>query len=386
MSVNAVSPWALPEIQTAMENNLIPEYEELPDWEDDASRLDTAKTVLLLIEKLSDMTGEEILEEKEIDMPDEDTFPDCSDRSVLVCSALGIIKGNENGDFCPDDSLTRAQLAAVINRTAKLFDVDTSLYSHNFRDVKGHWVSSELGWQFRAGIMKGTGDGCFDPDTPVTYEQMTAVVNRAYDKIPLEDGEICYSDDEFYITEITDEIFERIDGKSYRENKYISVDELRYVHILHTDADGNVCQGELIVNEEIADDILDIFRELYNEKYPIESVKLVDEFDADDVKSMSANNTSAFNFRNIVNSDDISYHALGLAVDINPLYNPYIYVDVKKSIIQPLKGLKYTNRKSKSPYMIKEDDLCCKLFTEKGFTWGGSWDNPKDYQHFEWEG
>ena len=142
--------------------------------------------------------------------------------------------------------------------------------------------------------------------------------------------------------------------------------------------------GELICNKAIAQDLLTIFRELYDNHYPIERMQLIDDFDANDEKSMRANNTSCFCYRTISNSTKISKHALGLAVDINPLYNPYYrrYRNGRVKI-QPSNAARYCDRKKQFAYKIDSNDLCYKLFIKHGFQWGGAWTSLKDYQHFE---
>lgn len=190
-------------------------------------------------------------------------------------------------------------------------------------------------------------------------------------------------EDWFAVREIPDSIFTRIKGKSYREGCRVPLDQLRYVTIAYCGPDGNAHRGELICNKYIADDLLDIFRKLYKAGYPIESVRLIDEFDADDIKSMQANNTSCFNYREIAGSRKLSNHALGMAIDINPLYNPYVITRGGKTTISPPEGAPYADREGDFDYKIDEDDLCYKLFKAHGFTWGGSWRQLKDYQHFE---
>jgi putative hemolysin len=108
-----------------------------------------------------------------------------------------------------------------------------------------------------------------------------------------------------------------------------------------------------------------------------------DEYDADDERSMRDNNSSAFNFRYISYSTTLSKHALGLAVDINTLYNPYVKkVDGRRNV-EPANAEKYTDRSVDFLHKIDHDDLCYKLFVEHGFEWGGDWEHAKDYQHFE---
>jgi len=187
----------------------------------------------------------------------------------------------------------------------------------------------------------------------------------------------------FWISEITDEIFARIRGKSFKDDCTLPREDLRYLHVLHTDLDGETHEGEMIVNYHIAEDILEILKELYAAKYPIEKIRLVDEYGADDEASMEDNNSSSFNFRFISHTTMVSKHGLGLAVDINPPYNPYTKIVDGERIVEPVTGEPYLDRKADFPYKIDHDDLCFKLFTAHGFEWGGDREDRKDYQHFE---
>ena len=190
-------------------------------------------------------------------------------------------------------------------------------------------------------------------------------------------------DPSFRISEITDEIFERIRGKSFKEDCTLPREDLRYLHVLHVDLNGETQEGEMIVNYHIAEDVLDILRQLYEAGYPIEKIRLVDEYDADDELSMEDNNSSAFNFRFISHTTRVSKHGLGLAVDINTLYNPYTKIVDGVRIVEPITGEPYLDREADFPCKIDHDDLCYRLFTEHGFEWGGDWEDRKDYQHFE---
>lgn len=188
----------------------------------------------------------------------------------------------------------------------------------------------------------------------------------------------------FYYEPISNEVFKRISGVSYPVDCTISVDDLRYVSLLYVDFDGNTQNGEMICNKAIAEDILEIFSELYNNGYQIESIKLIDEFDGDDTASMLANNTSCFNYRVVEGTNRLSNHAKGLAIDLNPFYNPYITYNKDGSTnISPEGSEAYADRNASFPYKIDENDLAYKLFKEHGFTWGGNWNSVKDYQHFE---
>ena len=188
----------------------------------------------------------------------------------------------------------------------------------------------------------------------------------------------------FTIDTISDAVFQRMQGKSYKENCTVPRSELRYLRLSHYDFQGKAQIGELICNKQIANDLKEIFQELYRQKYPIERMQLIDDYDADDERSMQANNTSCFNFRAIAGTKKLSKHSLGMAIDINPLYNPCVKVNKDGSTsIQPKTGRRYANRQRQWPYKIDKNDLCYRLFISHGFQWGGSWRSVKDYQHFE---
>ncbi len=191
----------------------------------------------------------------------------------------------------------------------------------------------------------------------------------------------------FYSEELSEDLQRYMTGISYPlddEDIEISFEDLRHVMVLHYDFNGEVAQGELVCNEAIAQDLVEIFFELFRNEYRIERIRLVDEYKGDDVLSMEANNTSCFNYRVIAGTDQLSKHALGLAVDVNPLYNPYItYNDDGTANVSPEIGTPYADRSSSFAYKIDENDLAYKLFTQHGFTWGGFWNTSKDYQHFQ---
>lgn len=190
----------------------------------------------------------------------------------------------------------------------------------------------------------------------------------------------------FHSDVIDDGILARINGKSYTENENIELSQLSYLKMLYYGIDGNTYVGEMIVNKEIASDVLDIFRQLYENQYPIERMVLIDEYNAEDETSMENNNTSAFNYRTISGSNKLSNHSFGMAIDLNPKYNPYVKITSDGSMIcQPQSGIEYADRTKDFLYKIDENDLAYRLFTQAGFTWGGSWKNVKDYQHFEKE-
>lgn len=190
----------------------------------------------------------------------------------------------------------------------------------------------------------------------------------------------------FVASEIPDAVWGRMQGKSYKENPHIKRGDLRYLRLLHVDKDRNIRLGEMVCNKRIADVLVSIFRKLYDADYPIERMVLPDEYDADDERQMQDNNTSCFCYRVVARSATLSYHARGLAVDLNPLYNPCYKKKTDGTVfIQPKTAAPYIDRTKSFPYKIDTQDLAYRLFIQNGFTWGGSWRTIKDYQHFEYK-
>ena len=187
----------------------------------------------------------------------------------------------------------------------------------------------------------------------------------------------------FNQSEITSELFDRIYGVSYKTDCKVPKEDLVYIKLLHYGFDDKVHVGEMIVNKKIADDVLEIFKELYDVKYPIDKMLLVDEYNADDNASMADNNSSSFNYRVVDGTTKLSKHSQGLAIDINPLYNPYVRTRNGKLEVLPEEGKNYTDRSQDCPYFIMKNDVCYNAFIKKGFSWGGEWNSSKDYQHFD---
>ena len=182
--------------------------------------------------------------------------------------------------------------------------------------------------------------------------------------------------------EIPSNVKTRMTGKSYKKNCTVAWSDLRYLQLLHRNKDGKTQLGEMVCNKAIASKLITIFKALYEKNYRIERMVLIDDYDADDEKSMKANNTSCFNFRQVQGSKKLSKHSQGMAVDVNPLYNPF---KDRKGKISPAGSEKYVNRSLKGTIfpLIDTSDFCYKLFVQNGARWGGAWKTMKDWQHFE---
>lgn len=188
----------------------------------------------------------------------------------------------------------------------------------------------------------------------------------------------------FTETAIPNAVFKRMQGKSYPKGCTVARSSLRYVRVLHYDGEGQIRLGELVCHRVIAQDVVEIFHELYRHHYPIHSIRLIDDFGASDEASMRANNSSAFCYRTTKGSRRLSPHARGMAVDINPFYNPYYKKNRSgRVVIQPSTAGKYVDRAKSFPYKIDRSDLAYRLFKKHDFRWGGAWRSVKDWQHFE---
>ena len=186
----------------------------------------------------------------------------------------------------------------------------------------------------------------------------------------------------FQAESIPDAVFARMQGRSYPTGCTVARSSLRYVRTLYVGFDGYTHIGELVCNKLIAADLVAIFRELYQQRYPIGQIRLIDDYHASE-ESMRANNTCCFCYRVVKGSAKLSKHAEGLAVDINPLYNPCVRCSHSKTTIQPATASRYANRSATFAHKITRGDLLYRLFTAHGFRWGGAWRSVKDYQHFE---
>lgn len=227
-----------------------------------------------------------------------------------------------------------------------------------------------------------------------TETKTEEVVYQVGDIVPAEQVKEKGASDFFVVESIDEDVRNRMEGKSYVENPNISLDDLRYVRILHYNFDHEIQIGELVVNAAIADDCRNIFLELFENEYELQSVRLIDEYfpaDGDtragraqtaDYNSIYNNNTSAFNYREIAGTSRISFHAYGRAIDINPLQNPSLAKNADGTFKYP-GAAEHADRTSGKAHMITRDDVCYQVFRKYGFRWGGEWNGVLDYQHFE---
>ena len=223
-------------------------------------------------------------------------------------------------------------------------------------------------------------------------DQLTSISDLSAGTL-LSEGQIDKNNLSQYFTSVKieegDSVYKRINGKSYQKNNDIKLSDLRYLKMLHRNFNNDIQVGEMIVNKSVADEVLGIFKQLFSDGYQIYSMYLIDNFweknaGTADWNSIEANNTSCFCYRAATGGSKLSKHALGRAIDINPMQNPYVtYKDGKPQYSHSNAADYVSNRSSKKAHVITTSDKAYKLFTKKGWSWGGNWSSPKDYQHFQ---
>jgi hypothetical protein len=163
----------------------------------------------------------------------------------------------------------------------------------------------------------------------------------------------------------------------------VAPEGLRLVTVTYWGFDDQFHTGSIVVADQVTNLIVTAFRSLYEQRFPIRRMEPVSAYGGDDDASMAADNTSGFNCRPAV-SDGPSHwsnHAYGLAVDVNPVENPYLL----SGRVLPPAGADYVDRSVYRPGMAVSGGVLPSAFASIGWGWGGVWDSP-DYQHFSADG
>jgi hypothetical protein len=181
------------------------------------------------------------------------------------------------------------------------------------------------------------------------------------------------------ITPVPDDVLAR---SSWQEGCPVTVDQLSYLTVSHHGFDGEVHTGEMIVNAEEAEGVVEVFRRLFAAGYPIEQMRVIRADEVDDHPTGDWNETTSFVCRPAVGSSNWSQHAFGLAIDVNPFHNPYL----KGDLVIPELASAYTDRERQRVGMISDDDVVVAAFADIGWTWGGDWNTLKDWMHFSRNG
>ena len=162
----------------------------------------------------------------------------------------------------------------------------------------------------------------------------------------------------------------------------VTVEQLAFVTVSHWGFDQRFHTGELLVNAAVADDLVEVFRQLHEIRFPIEEMRIIRLEEIDAHPTGDWNDTTSFVCRPAVGSGNWSQHAYGTAVDINPFHNPY----VKGDLVLPELASAYLDRAEPRPGMITSGDEVVQAFSEIGWSWGGYWNSLKDWMHFSLSG
>jgi len=170
-------------------------------------------------------------------------------------------------------------------------------------------------------------------------------------------------------------------SSSWRPGCPVPLTDLRYLTVTYRGFDGVDHSGELVVAASVAPDVVEVFHRLYDNGFPLASLRLVDDFGGSDDQSMDADNSSAFNCRVVTGGGGFSEHSYGTAIDLNPVENPYLSGDT----VLPAQGRQFLDR-APAPGVITAGNEVVAAFASIGWTWGGTWSGPIDYQHFSASG
>jgi hypothetical protein len=167
---------------------------------------------------------------------------------------------------------------------------------------------------------------------------------------------------------------------SWRPGCPVAPAQLRRVRLSYWGFDRRAHTGAAIVNVSAAGSVVRVFRRLYDARFPIRRLRPIDAYGGIDERSLAADNTAAFNCRYVIGPGPKrwSVHAYGLAIDVNPVENPYI----ESGRVHPRAGRAYVNRSRIRPGMAYRGGILFKAFAAVGWEWGGRWTSAPDYQHF----
>jgi hypothetical protein len=185
------------------------------------------------------------------------------------------------------------------------------------------------------------------------------------------------------ISKIPSGMREWMRGVSWHPGCPVPIRDLRLVVLRYWGFDRRAHRGRLVVHRDVARTIAAIFGRLYEVRFPIRRMRLVDRYGANDRTSMAHDNTSAFNCRWRAGQPGVwSQHAYGRAIDVNPVENPYVW----SGGVSPPNGAAFVDRSEKRRGMIFHGGPVWWAFRNRGWEWGGDWTSVKDYQHFSRNG
>jgi hypothetical protein len=284
----------------------------------------------------------------------------------------GHTSGVQPGWFGPDLTITRAELFTMMWRVAG----EPGAPPSSFPDVpRGAYFAPAVDWAYATGVTTGVGGtGQFRPHDALTRGQAATFLWRDEGEPPPVTPTL-----PGYTSSVSTVTAADL-PHSWRAGCPVHWSDLRRLTLRYIGFDGRSKVGQLVLHHQAVWSANEVFADLYAKRFPIEEVTVVDVVGGSDDAAMAWNLTTAFNCRAVTGGSGWSEHAYGRAIDVNPLQNPYIS---RSGQVLPPGGAAYLDRSTFRVGMITPSSPPVGAFEIMGWTWGGRWTSPKDYQHFE---
>lgn len=305
-------------------------------------------------------------------------------EAIAQMAEVGLVQGTAEGLYEPAQPVRRGQMAAFLVRLAMRLGVDVPDAPDAFSDDDGTAHEHQINQAVALGLATGVTDATFAPGRAVRREQMASFLSRLVEVL-VEQGTLKRRPVPAFTattTAIPQQMRTQMTGRSWHSGCPVALDRLALLTVTHWDYEARARRGHLIVARAVAEDLTTVFRRLYNERFQIARIRPVHVYDGSDAKSMTDNNTSAFNCRRVTGGTSWSEHSYGTAIDINPRQNPY----VNGSVVLPENGRPWVERRPPERGMIVPDSIVTRAFQAIGWKWGGDYRSLKDYQHFSASG
>lgn len=276
--------------------------------------------------------------------------------AVIVALTIGCAPGDDRAGATPESSTMTTLTTSTEPRVERSLGTASS-------EPEPEWVVGAAPLPLRddgLGQILPTPEVLVDRDLPTTSALAPATGD----------------DFESSVAALDDEVIERM-GETWQPGCPVPLDDLRYVTVGFWGFDGGHHTGELILHHEVAEDVVWVFEQLRDARFPIEEMRLITTADLEAPPTGDGNNTASFVCRPVRGGSSWSEHARGLAVDINPFHNPYQRGD----LVLPELASSYLDREWHRPGMIQSGDVVTESFAAIGWHWGGDWSSP-DYMHF----
>lgn len=339
----------------------------------------------LLLTRVADRAGAPVPSDGSPRFTDLDgANPAVRDAAEALADA-DVVSGYPDATFRPEAFVRRDQLATFLVRLQGLVRGPRATPEPCFTDTLTNTHADGIGRLCALGVVTGSSPGRYNPDGQVTRAQMAGFLARLLD-VDAEAGLVpalppvpAY---DASVSPIDDATAARM-SVSHRDGCPVALADLRLLRLRHWGFDGSTHLGEMVVHRDVSAAVVQAFGDIYGARVPIERIRLVDEYGADDDRSMEANNTSAYNCRTVAGTGTWSQHAYGAALDINPVQNPYVS---SAGSVDPPAGSAYTDRGDVRPAMVVRPGPVLDAFGRIGWGWGGDFSRAKDYQHFSANG